>query len=371
MIYLDYNATTPIDPAVADAMRPFIDEQFGNPSSGHPIGKTARDALERARASLALLIGARPEEIVFTSGGTEASNTAIQGVARRHGDKRRFFVTTAVEHPATIQPMRALEAWGFERTEVPVDGHAMVDPDAVRRAIRPGTVLISVMHAQNEVGTIEPVEQIGRIAREAGVLFHVDAAQSVGKVPVDVNAIGADLMSIAGHKMYAPKGIGALYIRQGAALDPLIHGAPQEGGRRAGTENVIMAVGLGKAAELVAQPRHDQHVGELRDAFWRRLAEAFGDRVKLNGHPTQRLPGTLNVSFPGRVGGEILGQLSGVCASTGAACHSGQSKPSAVLLAMGLDVERAVGTIRFSVGRPTCRDEIEQVVEMLIRVLGD
>lgn len=365
MIYLDYNATTPIDPAVAEAMRPFITQQFGNPSSGHPLGRTAKAAVDAARVSLARLIGASPDEVVFTSGGTESSNTAIKGAARLRGAKGRHLVTTAVEHPATIEPMRWLEGLGFTRTEVRVDGTGMVDPDDVRRAIRPDTILISIIHAQNEVGTIEPVAEIGRIAREAGVLFHIDAAQSAGKIPVDVQAIGADFGSIAGHKMYAPKGIGALYIRKGVTIEPLIHGASQEQGRRAGTENVVMIAGLGKAAELAAAHLADGSLGAIRDYFWSRLSETFAQRVVLNGHPTQRLPGTLSVSFPGQVGGEILSKLDGVCASTGAACHSGGAKPSAVLMAMGFNVERAVGTIRFSVGRPTRKEEIDRVVDML------
>ena len=392
MIYLDYNATTPIDPAVAEAMRPFIYEHFGNPSSGHAMGLAAREALEAARASVASLIGASAEEVTFTSGGTESSNWAIKGVARLQGSAGRHFVTTAVEHPATLVPMRDLEREGFSRTEVGVDKTGLVDPDDVRRAIRPDTILVSVMHGQNEVGTIEPVAEIGRIARAAGVLFHVDAAQSVGKIPVDVKEIGADFVSIAGHKMYGPKGIGALYIREGVELEPLIHGASQESGRRAGTQNVIMAVGLGKAAALSASHLSDRveqrsslsppsdprgrrstretpRVQSLRDTFWERLSAAFGDRVALNGHPTKRLPTTMNVSFRGQVGGEVLAKLDGVYASTGAACHSGSTGPSAVLRAMGLGTERAVGAIRFSVGRPTQREEIDQVVAMLVRVL--
>ncbi|MFQ5423547.1 MAG: cysteine desulfurase family protein [Phycisphaerae bacterium] len=382
MIYLDYNATTPIDPTVAEAMRPYIEEHFGNPSSGHAAGQAARAALDTARSRVATLIGAAPSEIVFTSGGTESSNWAIRGVARNHwfpaggvvesasaAKRGGHFVTTAVEHPATLNPMRSLEPLGFARTEVPVDGTGLVDPDNIRKAIRPDTVLISVMHAQNEVGTIEPLAQIGRIARQAGVLFHVDAAQSAGKIPVDVNAIQADLLSLAGHKLYAPKGIGALYVRSGTDLPPLVFGAHQESGRRAGTENVIMAVAFGKAAELALAHLDDNALSNTRDYFWERLSSTFGDRVVLNGHPTERLPSTLNVSFPGRVGGEILAGLDGVCASTGAACHAGDTRPSAVLTAMNVGQERAVGTIRFSVGRPTTRAEIDSVVGMMAKAL--
>ena len=370
MIYLDYNATTPIDPAVAEAMWPFISGQFGNPSSGHPLGRAAKAAVEAARDSIAGLIGASADEIVFTGSGTESSNTAIKGVARLREAKGRHLVTTAVEHPATIEPMRWLEGFGYTRTEVRVDESGLVDPEDVRKAIRPDTILISVIHGQNEVGTIEPVAEIGRIAREAGILFHVDAAQSAGKIPLNVRTIGADFVSIAGHKMYAPKGIGVLFVRSGVKIEPLIHGASQEHGRRAGTENVVMAVGLGKAAELAAAHLTDGTIATTRDYFWQRLSDTFHERILLNGHAAPRLPGTLSVSFPGHVGGEILAKLPGVCASTGAACHSGGAKPSGVLTAMGFSVERAVGTIRFSVGRPTRREEIDRVVEMLIEYLG-
>ncbi len=371
MIYLDYNATTPVDPAVAQAMTPFLSEEYGNPNSGHAFGLHSRDAIEHARAATAALIGARPDELTFTSGGTEASNWAIKSAALLREPVGKHFVTTAVEHPATLNPMKWLSRWGFTFTEVAADEHGSVDPDDIRKAIRSDTVLISVMHAQNEVGTLLPIAEIGRIARERGILFHVDAAQSVGKVPVDVDEMNADLLSIAGHKLYAPKGIGALYIRDGVSLEPLIQGAGQEFGRRAGTQNVMMSVGLGKACEIagaeLAKPGH----ARLRDRFWMMLSEALGGRVMLNGHLTRRLPTTLSVSFPGRVGGEVLARLDGVCASTGAACHAGDAKPSRVLTAMGYSRERAVGTIRFSVGRPTTDEEIDLVVAMLRRTLAE
>lgn len=365
MIYLDFNATTPIDPAVAAAMLPFVQSQYGNPSSSHALGRAAREAMEAARVSVGSLIGASAVEIVFTSGGTEASNMAIKGAARLRESRGRHFVTTAVEHPATTEPMKWLERFGFTRTVVGVDGTGLVDPDDVRRAIRGETVLISVMHAQNEVGTIEPIAEIGRIAREAGVLFHVDAAQSLGKVPVDVEVMHADLVSIAGHKLYGPKGIGVLYVRSDVEIEPLIHGASQERGHRGGTENVIMAVGLGRAAELAAEHVGDDHSLRLRDRLWAGIQAAVGDRAVLNGHATKRLPNTLNVSFPGFVGGELLGRVPGVLASTGAACHSGDAKPSAVLTAMGVSRERAIGAIRFSVGRPTTLDEVEAVAQLV------
>ena len=388
MIYLDYNATTPVEPAVAEAMRPFILEQYGNPTSVHAFGQVSRRAIEAARSEVATLIGARSEEITFTSGGTEASNMAIKGVARLRGGAGKHIVTTVVEHPATLNPIQWLEGFGFTQTVVPVDGTGLVDAEAIRKAIRPDTILISVMHAQNEVGTIEPIVEIGRIAKEAGVLFHVDAAQSLGKIPVSAPVMNADLLSIAGHKLYAPKGIGALYIRQGIQIEPLIHGASQESGRRGGTENVAMAVGLGKAAELaiayLSDPFSRNPTGSdvgvpvapeprdhcyLRDVFWDKLRTAFGEQVLLNGHPTLRLPSTLSISFPGHVGGEILDKLDGVCASVGAACHAGDTKPSRVLTAMGYDKARAVGTIRLSLGRPTTESEIEQVVAMLEGIL--
>jgi cysteine desulfurase len=306
--------------------------------------------------------------VIFTSGGTESSNMAIKCAAWSRESRGRHLVTTAVEHPATINPMKWLARFGFSFTEVPVDRHGLVDPDDVRKAVRPDTVLISVMHAQNEVGTLEPVEEIGRIARERGVLFHVDAAQSVGKVVVAA-AMHADFLSIAGHKFYGPKGIGALYVRKGVEIDPLIHGAAQESGRRGGTENAAMIVGLGRAARIAAEHLRHGADSSMRDAFWEKMRGALGDRAVLNGHPERRLPTTLNVSFPGHVGGEILRRMDGVCASTGAACHAGDAKPSRVLTAMGIDRERAIGAIRFSVGRPTTMAEIDRVVEMLLEAL--
>ncbi|HPF38251.1 MAG TPA: cysteine desulfurase family protein [Phycisphaerae bacterium] len=371
MIYLDYHATTPTDPNVTEAMLPYLREQFGNPTSGHAKGRPVREAVENARASVARLINAEASEISFTSGGTEASNWAIKGAAFAANRKGDHVVTMSIEHPATLEPLAWLERFGMSHTIVDVDEYGRVDPAAIRAAIQDNTFLISLMHAQNEVGTIQPIEEIGAIARERGVLFHIDAAQSLGKIPVDVKALNADLLSIAGHKLYAPKGIGALYIRKGVEIDKFVHGAGQEQGRRAGTENVAMAVGLGKAAELSVAYLNDGDHSGLRDYFWGQLQHTLGDKVVLNGHPTVRLPSTLNVSFPGHVGGSLLERLEGVCASTGAACHAGDAKPSRVLTAMGLDRERAIGAIRFSVGRPTTRQEIDRVVEMLVRQLRD
>ncbi|MCB9853996.1 MAG: cysteine desulfurase [Phycisphaerales bacterium] len=369
MIYLDYNATTPTDPAVTNAMLPFLRGQYGNPNSSHAMGRPVREAIESARTSVARLINAKPDEISFTSGGTEASNWAIKGAAfadRRRGD---HMITISVEHPATLGPMQWLEKFGISHTIVGVDQHGRVDPAQIETAVQDNTILISLMHAQNEVGTLEPVAEVGAIARSRGILFHVDAAQSLGKVPVDVEAMNADLLSIAGHKLYAPKGIGALYIRSGVEIDKFIHGAGQEHGRRGGTENAAMSVGLGKAAELAIEYLSKGSHSELRDYFWQQMQATLGNRVVLNGHPTERLPSTLNVSFPGHVGGNLLAKLDGVCASTGAACHSGDAKPSRVLTAMGIDRERAIGAIRFSVGRPTTREEIDAVVKMLTQAV--
>lgn len=370
MIYLDFNATTPVAPAVAEAMLPFLHGEYGNPNSGHAFGRQTREAMENARESVGELVGAAPEEIILMSGGTEASNMAIKGVAQLRESVGKHFVTTCVEHPATLGPMKWLSRWGYSHTEVRADQQGWVDPDDIRKAIRPDTILISVMHAQNEVGTLEPIAEIGRIAREKGIFFHVDAAQSIGKVPVNVNEMNADFLSIAGHKFYASKGIGALYVRKGIQLEPLVHGAAQESGRRGGTENAMMTVGMGKAAELAVdylkQPGHDA----LRKRFWNGLTTALGDRVAMNGHPTQCLPTTISVSFPGRVGGEILAKLGDVYASTGAACHAGDAKPSRVLTAINMPLERAVGTIRFSVGRPTTEAEIDEVVRRIAAVMN-
>jgi cysteine desulfurase len=369
-IYLDYNASTPIDPAVAAAMKPFLVDHFGNPSSGHWAAAPAKAALEKARGQIAALLGCEDDEVVFTSGGSEANNLAIKGVyfaRRRSGD---HIITTRVEHPAITAPCRFLEGLGARITYLPVDRFGRVDPDELNRAITPRTILISIMHANNEVGTIQPIEACARIAREHGVLFHTDAAQSVGKIATDVNGLGVDLLSIAGHKLYAPKGVGALFIRRGVTLEPLVHGAGHESGRRAGTESAMLTVGLGKACELARDLASMDLIRVLRDYFWRELQERFGNRVALNGHPEHRLPNTLNVSFIGHVGAEILERLDGVAASTGSACHSGRIELSPVLEAMGVPPEVGMGAIRFSLGRGTTREEIDAVVERLSDLPG-
>jgi cysteine desulfurase len=369
-IYLDYNASTPVDPAVAAAMRPYLDEAFGNPSSDHWASTPAKIALDQARGQVAALLGCAPDEIVFTSGGSEANNLAIKGTFFALRPAGEHIITTAVEHPAVVGPCRFLERLGATVTYLPVDRTARVDPQDVRRAITPRTILISVMHANNEVGTIQPIEEIAAIAREHGVRFHTDAAQSVGKIPTNVDALGVDLLTIAGHKLYAPKGVGALYVRREVALEPLIHGAGHEHGRRAGTESALLAVGLGEACALAQDLAPAARIRALRDRFWEQLQESFGDRVVLNGHQQQRLPNTLNVSFVGRVGAEILQLLDGVAASTGSACHSGRIDLSPVLAAMGVPLKIGMGAIRFSLGRKTTNVEIDVVMQELVGALA-
>lgn len=367
LIYLDYNASTPIDPAVASAMRPLLDGAFGNPSSGHWASTPAKAALEGARRQVASLLGCSPDEIVFTSGGSEANNLAIKGTFFALKDKGEHIITTAVEHPAVLAPCRFLERLGATVTCLPVDTAGRIDPEAVRRAITPRTVLISVMHANNEVGTIQPIEEIGAVAREHGIRFHTDAAQSVGKIPTKVDTLGVDLLTIAGHKLYAPKGVGALYVRGGITLEPLIHGAGHEQGRRAGTESALLAVGLGMACSLVQDLEPMKRVQVLRDRFWLALQDRFGDRVALNGHAGHRLPNTLNISFVGMVGAEVLAGLEGVAASTGSACHAGNVELSPVLAAMRVPEKIGMGAVRFSLGRQTTDAEIGTVIAQLAR----
>jgi len=360
-IYLDYNASTPVAPEVVAAMRPFLDGGYGNPSSGHWAGTPAREAVEQARSQLADLLGCSSEEVVFTSGGSEANNHALKGVAFALKDKGNHIVTSAIEHPAILKPCEHLAKQGLVITSVPVDRYGQVDPEDIRRAITPRTILVSIMQANNEVGTVQPIADISHITREHGILLHTDAAQSVGKIPTRVDDLGVDLLSIAGHKLYAPKGVGALYIRRGTQIEPLIHGAGHEGGRRAGTESALLATALGAAAELAADLEPMTRIRELRDDFWQQLDAALADRVVLNGHPTYRLPNTLNVSFVGQVGADILAALEGVAASTGSACHSGQIELSPVLRAMSVAPEVGMGAIRFSLGRGTTTSDIQSV----------
>jgi cysteine desulfurase len=326
--------------------------------------------VEHARTSVAALLGCATDEIVFTSSGSEANNLALKGLFFQRGGRPSHIVTSQIEHPAILEPCRFLERLGATVTYVPVDRSGVVDPEDVRKSITRDTFLISIMHANNEVGTIQPIAEIASVARAHGIPLHTDAAQSVGKIQTNVGELGVDLLSVAGHKVYAPKGIGALYIRRGIAIEPLIHGAGHEGGRRAGTESALLATALGKACEMAQDRTGMCAVQRLRDLFWDRLRATFGDRVALNGHPERRLANTINVAFVGRVGADVLAQMPQVAASTGSACHSGQVTLSPVLEAMGIAPAVGMGAIRFSLGRGTTEEQIEAVVGQLRRVLG-
>ncbi len=367
MIYLDYNATTPIAPEVANAMMPFILEDFGNPSSSHPVGKRAKKALEKARSQVAKLLGCKPDEIVFTSGGSESNNMVLKGVALSLRAKGRHIITTAIEHPAIFNPAIFLMENGWDVTFLPVDKYGSVDPDDVKKAIRTDTVLISVMHANNETGTIQPLQEIGHISREHKILFHTDAAQSVCKIKTGINDLWVDFLSIAGHKLYAPKGVGALYIRNGIKIEPLIHGGGQENGRRAGTENIILNVGLGAACELATNNINNDivRITALRNRLHDKIIADVPEAV-LNGHPENRLPNTLNLSFPGLMGSEILRGIPDLCASTGSACKDRSVTISHVLAAMNLSREIGMGAVRLTLGRPTTEAEVDQAAEWII-----
>jgi cysteine desulfurase len=363
-IYLDYNATTPVDPAVANAVSHALRELWGNPSSSHAYGKAAHDAVETARGQVAALIGAQPDEIIFTGGGSEARLFDGRSPDAVH------IITTAVEHPATLEPIAFLQRLGAEVTILPVDQYGMVNPDDVKRALTSRTRLATIMHSNNEVGTLMPIREIAALCRERGVLVHTDCAQSIGKVPVDVNELGVDLLSVAGHKLYAPKGVGALYLRRGVQLEPLIHGAGHESGRRAGTENTPYIVGLGKAAEIAGSslPTATSKLKHLRDQLHEKLKAALGDKLVLNGHPEKRLPNTLNISFLGQIGSELLAKVPGLAASTGSACHEGKITRSPVLCAMNAPPEVNHGAVRLTVGRWTTEDEVDGAAEMLVGV---
>jgi cysteine desulfurase len=367
MIYLDYNATTPVAKEVAEAMMPFLVEEFGNPSSAHPMGGRAREALEKARGQISRMLGCESTEVVFTSGGTESNNMVLKSVARSLRGKGRHIVTTKIEHPSIINASLFLMEDGYDVTFLPVDRYGSLDPDEVRKAVRRDTILITVMHANNETGTIEPLAEISSIAREYGVLFHTDAAQSVGKIETKVRDLGVDFLTIAGHKIYASKGVGALYIRNGVKIEPFIHGGGQEMGLRSGTENVILNVGLGKACELILDNLYVDipRLKGLRDRLHNQILSAMPE-VVLNGHPENRLPNTLNLSFAGVIGEEILGDIPELCASTGAACHDRSLKLSHVLGAMGVTEEVGMGAIRLSLGRPTTEAEVDEAAGLLI-----
>ena len=369
-IYLDYNATTPIDPGVREAMLPYLGEHFGNPSSSYIYGQRAKEAVEHAREQVAALIGATTEEIIFTGGGSESDNHAIIGAALANSQKGRHVITSRIEHPAVLNTCRYLEdRLGFKVTYLPVDGYGLVDPDNVRNAIKRDTILVTIMHANNEVGTIEPIEEIGKIAEELEILFHTDAAQSCGKIEVDVNRLHVDLLTLAGHKLYAPKGIGALFMRDGIRLDSLIHGAGQERGERAGTENVPYIVGLGAACQIAKNGlfNYQKEVTLLRDRLHAKIESGLGkDTLRLNGHPEQRLPNTLNISIRGIQGEELLSQIPEIAASTGAACHAGSTESSNVLLEMGLSRELALGALRLTLGRWSTEEEVNLAAELIV-----
>ena len=370
-IYLDYNATTPIDPQVAEAMLPYVHGLFGNPSSGHPFGLAARQGVDLARQQVAGLLGCYEDDLIFTSGGTEANNHAIKGVAGAYRHRGNHIITSAVEHPAVTEVCRYLERQGFAITCLPVDQYGVVDPQQVKEAITSETLLVTIMHANNEVGAIQPIAEIAEIAHHYGALMHSDCAQSVGKIPVRVDDLGVDLLSIAGHKLYAPKGIGALYIRPGVQLEKLMHGANHEQDRRAGTENVIQMVGLGKACQLIEQnlTRYAQHMKEMRCRLEQGLL-ASGNDLRVNGPPNRRLPNTSSISFKGLEADRILANLSTVAASAGAACHSDRVEVSHVLTAMNVPTKYAMGTLRFSVGRFTTEEEIDRALAEIKEVVG-
>jgi cysteine desulfurase len=370
MIYLDYNATTPIAKEVAEAMMPFILEDFGNPSSGHPMGKRAKEALERARDRIAALLGCESSEIIFTSGGTESNNMVLKSLAWTMRNRGRHIITTRIEHPAIINAALFLMETGLDVTFLPVDKYGQVDPDEVKKAIKKDTILITVMHANNETGTIQPLAEISSIAREHGIYFHTDAAQAVGKIETKVDDLGVDFLSIAGHKLYAPKGVGALYMRKGVAIEPFMHGGGQERGLRSGTENVMLNVGLGRACELVHGDLSDEMVRmrRLRDRLHDQIRSAIPDAV-LNGHPEMRLPNTLFISFPSMIGEEILMKIPDLCTSTGAACHDQSVTLSHVLAAMGVTKEAGMGAIRLTLGRPTTEEEVDRAAEWIIEAV--
>jgi len=371
-IYLDYAATTPTHPEVVKAMLPYFTEVFGNPSSIHSYGQEAKGITEEARAKVADLIGARGEEIVFTSGGTEADNFALKGTAFANEKKGNHIITSSIEHHAVIETCKFLERRGFSVTYLPVDAYGLIDPDEVRRAITDKTILISVMHANNEVGTVEPIAEIGKVAKEAGIYFHTDAVQTAGHIPTDVDELGVDLLSMSAHKLYGPKGVGALYIRKGTRLIPFMHGGEQERKRRASTENIPGIVGFGKAAELARQEmsKEAERLTCLRNHLIKELLERI-DHTSLNGHPTMRLPNNANVSVD-YVEGESMVlnlDLEGICVSTGSACSSSSLEPSHVLLAMKVSHEQAHGSLRFTLGKWTTEEDIERVLDVLPRIV--
>ena len=369
-IYLDYNATTPVDPVVFETMQPYLAAHFGNPSSSHRYGHLANEAVALARDRVARLLHCAPDEIIFTGGGSESDNLAIRGIALARKGQGNHIITQVTEHPAVLNACRALERLhGFRVTYLPVDGYGRVDPADVEAVIDASTVLITIMHANNETGTLQPLREMAEIAHRHGVLLHSDAAQSVGKIPTSVGELGVDLLTVAAHKLYAPKGIGALYVRRGLQIEPLIYGGGQESGRRAGTENVAYMVALGTACELAREQLSESQVRlrNLRDRLQSRLEQELPGRIHLNGHESERLPNTLNISVEGVIGEEVLAATPEIASSTGSACHEGNTDPSPVLLAMGRRRELALGALRLTLGRWSTEEEIERAARLLAR----
>ena len=371
-VYLDHNATTPTHPEVLEAMLTYFNDSFGNPSSVHQFGQQARKAIDEAREKVANFISAKPEEIVFTSGGTEADNFAIKGVIYANEQNGGHIITSSIEHHAVLNPCEYLEKKGFKVTYLPVDKYGLIDPEETKKAITKETILITIMHANNEVGTIEPIAEIGRIAKERNITLHTDAVQSAGKIPVSVNELHVDLLSLSGHKIYGPKGIGVLYIRKGTRIQPLIHGGHHEKNRRAGTENVPAIVGLGKAIEIAKDTMEKESIRltNLRNKLCGGIAEKI-DHVLLNGHPGKRLPNTLNMSFEFVEGESIILNLDlkGIAVSSGSACTSGSLEPSHVLKAMGVEPAIAQGSIRFSLGKDNTEEDVDYVLEVLPEII--
>lgn len=367
VIYLDHNATTPLDPSALEAMMPFMEDEYGNPSSPYALGVRAKASIEAARKEVARLLGCEDQAITFMSGGSEANNAVLKGIIDFRRPEKFHIIVSAVEHPAILNPASFLRELGVRVSILPVDTFGRVDPGDVMGAIEPDTALISIMLANNETGTLQPISEISKIAKEHGIPTHTDAAQALGKIPVDVNELGVDFLSIAGHKLYAPKGVGVLYMMEGRTITPLIHGAGQEGGKRAGTENVILSVGLGVASRVAREglDDHIQTMKTLRDRLQELLFEGLDEPV-LNGHPVERLPNTLNVSVPGIAGSRILEGLPNLLASTGAACHDRSVKLSHVLSAMGVSPEVGMGALRLTLGRGNTMEEIETAARMII-----
>jgi cysteine desulfurase len=366
-IYLDYNATTPVDPSVTAAILPYLNDHFGNPSSSHSLGRAAHEAIEDARAKVAAMIGCDRDEIVFTGGGTEASNFAIKGIMLQGDFGKGHMITSAIEHPATTEPARFVQRMGCELTVVGCDKQGRVDPESIAKAIRPNTRLVSIMHANNEIGTIQPIRKIAEICHQHSILVHTDASQSIGKIPTYVDQLDVDLMTIAGHKFYAPKGIGVLFVREGLNLESLLHGAGHESGLRAGTENTPYIVGLGQAAFLAAAHLDEtaEHTEAMRERFWDAISEAIPTAV-VHGAEADRLPNTISIGFPGASGQEMLLRAAEVCASLGSACHSSGDHESGTLGAMGVDPDLMRGSIRFSFGRGSNEEEVDRAASIII-----